>query len=63
MIRVKVTVEHVEITTSAIDRPKLTIEFAIDEIGNDESHDFYALLGLQVDLNLPRRIQKCSSKR
>ena len=63
MISMKVTAEHIEITTSMTSRPKLTIEFAIDKIERDESQDFDALLGLQVDLNLPRRIKKCSSKR
>lgn len=64
MISVKVTIEHIEIESSGIGtHPHLTIEFAIDELARGEHVDICNLLGLQVELNLPRRLPACSSKR
>lgn len=60
----KVTAEHIDISTYLNCRYLLTIGLAIDELEDchelDGVHD---LLGVQVELNLPRRIQKCSSRR
>lgn len=61
----KVTAKHIDINTSFDHRfPQLTIEFAIKEIEDrDELNNIQNLLGVDVELNLPRRIQKCSSRR
>lgn len=61
----KVTAEHIDINTGFDHRfPQLTIEFAIKEIEDrDELNNIRNLLGVEVELNLPRRIQKCSSRR
>ena len=61
----KITAKHIEINTSFDYRlPHLTIEFAIKEIEDrDEINNIQNLLGVDVELNLPKRIQKCSSRR
>lgn len=61
----KVTAEHIHINTGFACRlPHLTIEFAIDELEDCHELDYaQCLIGLQVELNLPRRIEKCSSRR
>lgn len=61
----KVTAEQIDINTSFDYRlPHLTIEFTINELEDcHELDDVQNLLGMQVELNLPRRIQKCSSRR
>lgn len=59
----KVAAEHIDISTSFDRRfPSLTIKFAIKEIENrDELDNIQNLLGMPVELKLPRRIHKCSS--
>lgn len=61
----KVVAENININTSFDYRlPHLTIEFAIKELEDGHELDnVQSLLGLEVELNLPRRIQKCSSRR
>lgn len=61
----KVAAEHIDINAGFDHRfPQLTIEFAIKEIEDrDELNNIQNLLGVDVELNLPRRIQKCSSRR
>ena len=61
----KVTAEHIEIDNSFDHRlPHLTIEFAIDELEDCRELDGTRyLLGTQVELNLPRRTERCSSRR
>lgn len=54
----KVSAEHIDISTG-FDRmfPTLTIEFSIKEVEDrEELNNVRNLLGLEVELNLPRRI-------